>query len=383
MKTLVLTLLLLPVTLFAANATVDCSGATPGAFTSINAALATLDAIGPHTVSVSGTCVENAVISSHDRVTLQGAPSATIHAAVGAALRIERSRGAVVRGLTITGPLRGLYVQRNSDALVENVTLENSGTGLTVDDGSIVSLGGPNAATQSVLIRNNNFGALVDGGTVWANGNVTIENNTSAGMDAEHSRIIFIGSAAAPNIIRNNAGNGVFGHGGSDIDFRGANQVTGNGLNGIFAFESSALDVIGNPTQTTTVDGNLRSGVVFLFNSSGRVQNAIVTNNGSAAHPLRSGVTVANNSSAIVSFSTITATTGPGVIIDSGSMARVFSTTISGGTEEPVRLITGGILELQTGNTITGISKHVVVCDDSAVLFGEGASVSTNCKKTK
>ncbi|MGZ5441206.1 MAG: right-handed parallel beta-helix repeat-containing protein [Thermoanaerobaculia bacterium] len=382
MKSLVLTLLMVPVTLFAANATVDCSGATPGAFTSINAAMATLDAIGPHTVSVSGTCVENAVITSHDRVTLQGAPAATIHPTGGAALRIERSRGAVVRGLTITGPVRGLYVQRNSDALVENVTIEDSGTGLTVDDGSIVNLGGPNAATQSVLIRNNNFGARVDGGTVWANGNVTIENN-AAGMDAEHSRIGFIGSVAAPNIVRDNAGNGVFGHGGSDISFRGVNQVTGNGLNGIFAFESSVLDVIGNATQTTTVDGNLRGGVVFIFNSSGRVQNAIVTNNGSATNPLSSGVTVANNSSAIVSSSTITGTTGPGVIVDSGSMARIFDTTIGGGTAEPIRLITGGILELQTGNTITGVGKHVVLCDDSAVLFGEGANVTTNCKKTK
>lgn len=94
-------------------------------------------------------------------------------------------------------------------------------------------------------------------------------------------------------------------------------------------------------------------------------------------------MTVANNSSAIVNTSTITGSNGPGAIVDSGSMARFFGTTISGGTAEPIRLITGGILELQTGNTFTGVGNHAVVCDDSAVLFGDGANVSTSCKKTK
>lgn len=383
MKTLVLALLLVPAPLFAANVTVDCSGATPGAFTSINAAMATLDATGPHTVSVSGTCVENAAISGHDRVTLQGSPAATIQAPGNTALIVERSRDVELRRLTLTGGARGLWIQRNSDAIVEGVTIENTGNGLIVDDGSIVNLGGPNAAMQAVVVRNNNFGAIFDGATVSAHGNVTIENNGGPGVDAEHTRLAFIGSPAAPNSISNNGGNGVFAHGASDVDFRGVNQVSGNALNGIFAFENSVIDVIGTATQTTTVDGNLRSGVVFIFNSSGRVQYAIITNNGTATNPLSSGLTVANSSSAIVNFSTITGSVGPGAIVDSGSMARIFSTTIGGGSAEPIRLITGGILELQTGNTITGVGKDLVVCDESAVLFGDGANVATNCTKTK
>lgn len=381
MKSLVLALLLVPMPLLAANVTVDCSGATPGAFTSINAAMATLDSIGPHTVSVSGTCVENAAISSHDRITLQGSPAATIQAPGGVALRVEWSRRVVLRSLTLTGGTRGLWLARHSDAVVESVTIENTGNGLIVDDGSIADLGGPNAATQAVLIRNNNIGAILDGATVWAYGNVTIENNTGPGVDAEDSRLGFLGSPAAPNIISNNGGNGLFAHGSSNVDFRGVNQVSGNALNGLFAFENSVIDVIGNATQSTTVDGNLRSGIVFIFNSSGRVQNAIVTNNGTATNPLSSGLTVANSSSAIVNSSTITGSVGPGVIVDSGSMARIFSTTISGGSAEPIRLVTGGILELQTGNTIAGVGKDVVVCDDSAVLFGGGADVTTNCAK--
>ena len=382
MKSLALALLLVPVTIFAANVTVDCSGATPGAFTSINTAVGTLDAVGPNTVFVSGTCVENVVISSHDRVTLQGSPSATIQAASGTVLRVDRSEGVVLRGLTITGGNRGLHLQRNTDAMIETLTVENSGTGVVIDDGALGVFGGPNA-TQAVIIRNNSAaGASTNGGTFRASGNVTIENNGGPGIDAAHSRVGLLGNAA-PNIVRKNGGNGVFAHAGSDVDMNGANQVTGNALTGILAFESASVDLLGSPSQFTTVDGNLRGGVVYIFSASGRVQNAVISNNGSANNPLSSGLTVANNASATVIGLTITGTVGPGVIVDSGGMARLNGTTISGGTAEPIRLVTGGILELQTGNTFTGTDKNVVVCDDSAVLFGDGATVPTSCRKTK
>jgi hypothetical protein len=382
MKALVLVLLFVPITLSAASATVDCTGATPGAFTSINTAIGTLDTIGPHTVSVSGTCIENVLISSHDRVTLQGSPTATIQAPGGVVLRIDRSEGIVVRALTITGGNRGLYVQRNSDASIEGVTIESAATGLAVDDGAIATLGGPNAA-QAVLIHNNGIAASAAGGTLRANGNVTIENNTGPGVDAAHSRVGFFGSAAAPNIIRNNGGNGLFAHGGSDVDFGGVNQVSGNTLNAILAFESSTVDLLGNPTQFTTIESNVRGGVAFIFNSSGRVQNAVITNNGNGSTVYSSGLSVGANSSAIVNSSSITGSVGPGTIVDSGAMVRFNGTTISGGTAEPIRLTTGAILELQTGNTLTGVGNYAVVCDDSAVLFGDGANVSTSCKKTK
>jgi hypothetical protein len=47
-------LCLRPAGAWAANANVDCTGATPGAFTSITSALATLDNAGPHVVNVAG-----------------------------------------------------------------------------------------------------------------------------------------------------------------------------------------------------------------------------------------------------------------------------------------------------------------------------------------
>ena len=50
-------LILLPSSLaFAADAAVDCSGATPGAFTTITAALASLPLAGPNSITVTVTC---------------------------------------------------------------------------------------------------------------------------------------------------------------------------------------------------------------------------------------------------------------------------------------------------------------------------------------
>lgn len=351
-------------------AVVDCSGATPG-FTTITTALLSLPATGPQTISVSGTCHENVVVRRDD-LTIEGNPTATIQPPSGRAVQLWRSEGVILRHLTISGGNFGVYAQYNSDLTLEDVTIENAGTGLVVDTLSTATAGG--GATRAVLIHNNNYGVILDHADFEANGYVTIENN-NAGMDAETSRVGFIGTVG-PNYVRNSVFTGITAHGNSDLDLRGTNGITGNGVNGILVFESSSADIIG----PTTIDGNGRSGIAYIFNSSGRVSSATVTNNGTAGDPLSSGVTASNNASVIVSGTTISNTAGPAIIVDSGGMGRLSSTTISGGSAEPVRLATGAVLEVQDGNSITGTAT----CDDSVVLFGSGASgFQSTCKKTK
>ena len=113
-----------------------------------------------------------------------------------------------------------------------------------------------------------------------------------------------------------------------------------------------------------------------------RATNAIVTDNGNASDPLSSGVTSNQNSSVTIFGTTISGTVGIGLLVDSGGAARLNGSTIAGGTSDPVRVVTGGVLELQDGNTLSG-SAVQVGCDDSAVLFGSGSDVKTNCRKTK
>lgn len=73
---------------------------------------------------------------------------------------------------------------------------------------------------------------------------------------------------------------------------------------------------------------------------------------------------------------------GPGLLVDAGGSARMFNSAISGGTSDPVHVVTGGVLDLQDGNTLSGAAVQVA-CDDWAVLFGSGSDVKTSCKKTK
>ena len=107
---------LLPSSLaFADGATVDCSGATPGAFTTITAALASLPAAGPNSISVTGTCHENVVMSGRTDLTIFGNPTATVVPgnANGHLLAIDASQSVGIQNITFDGG-RGALVNDNS-----------------------------------------------------------------------------------------------------------------------------------------------------------------------------------------------------------------------------------------------------------------------------
>ena len=101
----ILLLSLLPATAFAAGAVVDCTGATPGAFTSINAAIASLPAAGPNSISVVGTCHENVAFFGLSDLTIFGNPTATVVPgnANGHLLAINSSLRISIQGITFDG----------------------------------------------------------------------------------------------------------------------------------------------------------------------------------------------------------------------------------------------------------------------------------------
>ena len=88
--------LLLPGAGWATNVTVDCD-MFPTA--SIQAALNSLDVVGPHVITVKGTCTGNVRITGRDRVTIQAAvdDTATIVGTGGDVVRISRSRSITLR----------------------------------------------------------------------------------------------------------------------------------------------------------------------------------------------------------------------------------------------------------------------------------------------
>ena len=100
---------LLPSAVWATTVSVDCNAGG-----SINTALSGLDLQGPHTITVTGTCVEQVDISDRERLTIQapGGQIATImsDALDGVPVFIFRWRSIVLRRLVLTGGSAGLFI---------------------------------------------------------------------------------------------------------------------------------------------------------------------------------------------------------------------------------------------------------------------------------
>lgn len=373
--------------LFATTVTVDCTGA-PATFTSINVAVGTLDFIGPHTVNIIGVCNENVSLFGRDRITFDGSPTipSGIHAPAGTVVNVQHAHTILFRRLTISGGGRGIWAHAASDIALLGVTIENTGSGLTVWDKSFCTVGG-NQPSQFVTVHNCSYGILLDDASLTSNGFLTVENNTVQGLDVETARVVFIGEQNLPqpggqNIVRNNGAHGIFAKGSTNIDIIGRNLFSGNALNAILLFQNATADIAASAGgYTTTMENNGRGGAAAIFNSTLRLTGVIIQNNGDGSS-LASGVTSAQNSSALVSATQITGTNGAGVIVEAGGMIRLAGTTVTGSTAAPFLLRTGGIAELQAGNTLDpGTGKYAIQCDATTVLFGDGADVPTDCKK--
>src|ERR1051326_4343539 len=129
-------LLLISNLAFANSAVVDCSGATPGAFTSIHDALASLPAAGPNSISVVGTCHENVVFFGRTDLNISGNPTATVVPgnANGHLLAISDSQRIGIQNITFDGG-HGAIVNDLSRVDFTSVVIQNSvGIGLTSID---------------------------------------------------------------------------------------------------------------------------------------------------------------------------------------------------------------------------------------------------------
>src|SRR5947208_4700223 len=172
-------LMLLPAAAFGAGATVDCSGATPGAFTTITAALASLPAAGPNSISVTGACVETVFIIGRTDLTIFGNPTATVLPPNpnSRPLVIINSRAINLQGITFDGG-RGVLINENSRVSFDTVTVKDSaGIGITSLNSQVdIS----NAAIQNSV----RSGISVNGGSFSVDGGVFVTNNGRFGLAA-------------------------------------------------------------------------------------------------------------------------------------------------------------------------------------------------------
>jgi Periplasmic copper-binding protein (NosD) len=244
----------------AANLTVNCDNRE-----TIHKAvklLATTNPQGPNTISVIGSCRENILIQSMDRLTLITKKGASITDRSNGSLAvvdIEDSHSVTLQGFTINGGAGGVNcgsasvcyltgntiqgggvgVSRGSHAFLESNVIQDGGRGATVEDGSQMF------SSNDVFQGNAAQGIIVNGAYFVASNSSFLSNG--GGIQAIASNLLLHGGTISGSI-----GNGMTMVAGSTAVFRDSVTVTGNGGDGVHLEDASFAGF-----QSATVTGNL------------------------------------------------------------------------------------------------------------------------------
>jgi hypothetical protein len=351
---------------FAASAVVDCSGATPGAFTSIHDALASLPAAGPNSISVTGTCHENVVMAGRTDLNISGNPSATVVPGNpnGHLLAIDASQRVGIQNITFDGG-HGALVSNNSQVEFLNVIIQNSlGIGLTTID-SLVHI------ADSTVKASARSGISVGGGTFYvdsAETGTTVTANGRTGISVLTGHLILNGgdevTPGTENVISNNAGVGVAIQNSAEADINGDNRITGN--QGAFG-----LEVIHTSTVIMT-DGTISSnaGVGVHCGETSHCEWAGITKIDSNG---KGGIEVTDHSDAYLDGGIdISGNTGAGVLVDLSSLLNSLGgNTINNNTDDGIVLNTLSVLKFAANDTITGNGKLALECNNNSMVSGD------------
>jgi hypothetical protein len=252
-----LTMFLFVLTAQALNFNVDCR--LSGHLT-INGAVAKIAArnpLGPNTITVTGNCHENVVVSSLDNLTLQASPlGATItdasHGTLDTLVVVDSGRFAL-NGFTINGSVNCV---NNAVCRLTGNTIQNSqvGYGLRASRAHIDSQNDSisnNPIATGVISVNDSRVLLVDD---------TISNNGGNGIQVFNGAFLQLFNLVTTTTVSNNSGFGIIARSNGTVRFTVAN-VTGNAFDGIRIVDGSVMraDFIGPAVNNIT--GNGGSGV--------------------------------------------------------------------------------------------------------------------------
>ncbi len=408
---------LLPTVSRAANATVDCSGATPGAFLSITAALNALDFQGPNTITVTGTCTENVSANSRERLIIQAAPgqTATINAAdpSGIVLETFASHNIGLFGLVLQGGQSGLLVNETSDVDIQGCTIQNNssdgvvvqiGSVLVVQNSTIQNNGGnglSDAAGSSVtlatfpaqrirILGNAGDGIDVDGSFLQVNfGTLDVENNAGAAIFQLGGRmLIFDGGVGGGNLFQGN-GEGIDVFNAGSAQFFGNNTIQGNGDVGLQILGSSVMfngRVLPDGTvRAAVIQGHATVGVnvVRLGELTMSGPHKIQNNGTATADPtLRGGIRMIRGSLTLNRGVQVINNTGPGIRADQNTGLSVTNITDSNNSEEGVKVGRQSVAGFFPPLAISGNGIASISCDTTSLVFGDLTGITQiNCSQ--
>ena len=344
---LVLALAFLFPALGRAQLVVDCTGATPGAFPSINAALPSAST-GTAIYVVAGPCDESLQLAGWTDLfigTYYGSP----HVALNGSINVTESHGVYFYGLDVStgtsGSGNGISVSQSQALVIQDCTSNsNAGVGLSLTGGSEALI-----VTPASFDNNNSGGiSLGENSTVetsgWNGQPLDISNNRGPGVYVSFGSFNTYGRTTITNNVfgqNSLSGYGVDMRGGSRAQFgalSGSNVITGNQSGGV-ALQEGAEISFWNGGWPSYIQNNGPVGItagfhsqVTLFNDveiSGHTGPAVdlyassqaylfgannLHNNGAAGDPRSAGILVDGNSEAFLRGGTITQTTGAGIL---------------------------------------------------------------------
>lgn len=409
---------IIPGTGRAANLQVVCPGGGPGAYSSINAALSTLDLQGPHTITVSGTCHENVAVTERDRLTIQAvagqyatienaaAPAATTlyiagshnifldHLIIGGgapAMYVSASSGDIhMQNCTVQNSLNdGLDIDMESMLLIENSTIKNnSGAGIFISNQSQLTMG--TYPTQRILITGNGFGGPgngtdglnIDGSNVQVNfGVLTVDGNQGAGISMEGGRLqLYGGEADSPDVIQNNH-TGLRINDAASATLWSAFQIHNNGSTGISVNGASSITFYATidskgKDAVTTIDGHSTVGLTLSQSSSAQIYGAhIIRNNGSAGSG--GGVSLQRASLTMGGGTSVSSNVGTGIFGDANSSIVLGPTaSVTNNTSTGIWLRHMSLVGLTAPVTVQGNGGANIACDSRSLAYGQLAGIT-------
>jgi len=191
----------------------------------------------------TGVCNENLLIPNVTlRMILTGTNGATIHGASGSPTVDVRVKGMLLQGFTVTGGSRGIQLQRNANAIIDSVTVENTGgDGIDIDSMAFAVI------TNSVIQNNPGVG-------------ISVASLASARIGVNLPEE---GGGYAPNTIQNNGGDGIVFSGKATGQIV-HNTIQGNGGNGISVTGSASVSTAGNVINSNKGSGIAASGRSYV-----------------------------------------------------------------------------------------------------------------------
>lgn len=363
-----------------AQLVVDCTGATPGAFSSINSALG---ASGPGTAIfvVAGPCTESLQLTGWTNLfigTYYGYPNVAINGSV----NVVQSHGVYLHGLNISagtgGGADGINVSQSQALVIDNCTSSgNAGVGLRLNNGSEALVISPasfdNNNQGGINLYGNSFVEL----TSWSGQPIDISNNRGPGVWASQASFTTFGLTTIANNVLGQGSNSGFGmdlRGGAKAQLgslSGPNVISGNQSGGVslqetaeasfFNFGSQTLIQNNGPVGVTAgfgsqvtffdeveISGHSGPALDLYANSQGYLFGAnYFHNNGVTGVARSAAIRVDGNSEVFLRGGTVSQNVGPGILALVNSSVDL------------------------TGVSFSANSGGVVVCDSSAFMVSD------------